>query len=113
HDPAGTLSVGIRAAGSREVNVQSLTMFIDGIPITLDLSERQVTEDLAVLLAIDTSGSMNGAPIVAAQESARLLIQQLSSEDRVGVLSFGSTISVPAALDANREQALAVIPTLT
>jgi tight adherence protein B len=42
-----------------------------------------------VVLAIDVSGSMKGAPLADAQEAARGFVAQMSPQDRVAVVAFG------------------------
>jgi len=70
------------------------------------------TEDLQVLLLIDTSGSMDGEPIVAAREAALSFIEQMPDEVRLGVVGFGSTAQVLAPLDLDRNAAIAAVDSL-
>jgi tight adherence protein B len=70
------------------------------------------TEDLEVLLLIDTSGSMAGDPIGAAKEAALSFIEQMPDEVRLGVVGFGSTAEVLAPLDLDRSAAMAAVDSL-
>jgi uncharacterized protein YegL len=112
HNPAGTLSVGLRADGGRETSIQGITMFVDDVPVTLDVNRRETVEDLAVLLVIDTSGSMAGVPMQAARESARQLIDRLAAEDRVGLVSFDSTVVVRSDLTNDHDAVRALVAQL-
>jgi Ca-activated chloride channel homolog len=61
---------------------------------------------LNLSLVLDRSGSMEGEPIEAAREAARALVRQLSPEDTVSVVAFGSeveTIAPPASGDAQQD----------
>ena len=44
-----------------------------------------------VILIIDTSGSMNGERITIAKSAAKAVVNTLSNNDFLGVISFGST----------------------
>jgi Ca-activated chloride channel homolog len=52
----------------------------------------QTKKPATLILVLDTSGSMNGAPIVSAVESAINFIGQLDARDEIHVLGFGTTI---------------------
>lgn len=70
------------------------------------------TEDLEVLLLIDTSGSMDGEPIASARQAALSFIEQMPDEVRLGVVGFGSTAQVLAPLDLDRTAATAAVDSL-
>jgi tight adherence protein B len=70
------------------------------------------TEDLEVLLLIDTSGSMAGEPIQSARQAALSFIEQMPDEVRLGVVGFGSAATVLAPLDLDRTGALSAIDSL-
>ena len=81
--------------------------------VTKDVSFELVgTEDLQVLLLIDTSGSMDGEPIIAARQAALSFIEQMPDEVRLGVVGFGSTAQVLAPLDLDRNAAIAAVDSL-
>ena len=55
-----------------------------------------------VVIVIDTSGSMAGAPIDAARQAAASFVDRVPAGARVGVVGFGATASVAIALSADR-----------
>jgi len=109
HDPAGSLVVGLRAGGDRNADIRNLTVFVDDVPVALDLGQREAAADLALMLVIDTSGSMLGAPMDAAREAARALIGQLSVNDRVSVVSFADAPLWQVGLTRDHDLALSVL----
>lgn len=109
HDPAGTLSVSLRTGGSRQAEIRSLTMFVDDVPVVLELGRRAEANDLALFLSLDSSGSMAGVPIRSAQEAAGALVRRLPAEDRVGVLTFSTTSRVVSGLTRDRGTVLAAV----
>jgi tight adherence protein B len=60
------------------------------------------TSSLEILLVVDTSGSMKGAPIAAARDAAREFLTVLPGDARVGVVAFGSTPSLVARPTTDR-----------
>jgi tight adherence protein B len=73
----------------------------DGEPI--DVTVRRVpTASLEILLVVDTSGSMKGAPIEAARNAATEFLSVLPPDTRVGVVAFGSQPSLVAAPTTDR-----------
>lgn len=61
------------------------------------------TVPVGVVMAIDASGSMAGAPIVAAQEAAKSFVAQARPEDRIAIVSFADTVQVLAGFTNNKE----------
>jgi VWFA-related protein len=51
---------------------------------------------LSVILAMDVSGSMKGAPIAEAQKAASIFLDQLDKEDSAALLTFGSSVNLLA-----------------
>ena len=60
------------------------------------------TAGLEVVLALDTSGSMNGAALAAAKASAQRFLQELPVEVLVGVVAFADTPHLVSALTLDR-----------
>ncbi len=53
-----------------------------------------LSDAVEVILAIDTSGSMNGRPMADAKAAASAFVDQLPERARVGVIGFGETVDV-------------------
>jgi tight adherence protein B len=70
-------------------------------------------EELEVALVIDTSGSMNGAALVAAKSAAQAFLTQLPAAVPVSVIGFGATPTVVSPRSTNRPAQLAAIRGLT
>ena len=60
-------------------------------------------DDLEIALAIDTSGSMLGAPLEAAKAAAVTFIRQMPERSRVALLSFDDQAVVLSPLTSDRE----------
>ena len=73
----------------------------DGRPVDATV-ERMPTSNLEVMLVLDTSGSMEGAPLAAAREAAGGFLDVLPPEVRVGVVGFGPTARLLAAPTGDR-----------
>lgn len=69
-----------------------------------------------IVVALDVSGSMTGRKLALCKETLELLLRELGSEDRLGVVTFGNdaTVEVPARKlsKANKDAALARIKNL-
>ena len=51
-------------------------------------------EGIAVIVAIDTSGSMEGRPIRDAQEAAKVFIGDLTANDQAAIIGFGAQVDL-------------------
>ncbi|MGH8935767.1 MAG: vWA domain-containing protein, partial [Acidimicrobiia bacterium] len=52
--------------------------------------------EVGIVLTIDTSGSMDGAPMEAAKRAALSFVTQMRSQDRVAIVGFGDQVTVYA-----------------
>jgi VWFA-related protein len=87
-----------------DINKDRLQVLHNGhaVPdLTLDLAESQ-QDGLAVVIAIDTSGSMKGEPLAQAQAAARQFLDQMQPNDRAAIVSFGQTVQVAQDLTGDR-----------
>jgi tight adherence protein B len=73
----------------------------DGVPVDATV-ERVPTSNLEIMLVVDTSGSMVGAPIEAARAAASEFLQVLPADVRVGVVGFGSQPALITAPTTDR-----------
>lgn len=88
----------------------------DRVPVTsLEAGPYGARSDFGVVLVIDASHSMRGAPIRDAMAAARAFAAQRPAAQRIGVVSFNGateTLLEPAADDAQIDAALAATPRL-
>ncbi|HKA85301.1 MAG TPA: VWA domain-containing protein, partial [Acidimicrobiales bacterium] len=84
----------------------------DGKPVDHTV-QRVPTSSLEILLVVDTSGSMVGAPIEAARAAANEFLTVLPPDVRVGVVAFGSQPSLVAAPTTDRAQLASAVDQLT
>ena len=83
------------------------------VVILLQAASAQVTtENFEVMLLIDTSGSMRGAPIELAKQAATSFVDRLP-DVRIGVESFGTAVNVLTVPTADHETVKADIASLT
>ena len=116
-DREGALSISTaRVDDHPEVSLTvnaPLTLIDDDLPpdaFTLleDGEERQVeaerlaSEELAVALSMDTSGSMEGAPLAAAQQAARQFSDLLPAPVTISVIEFNTEVEVRSDFTTDR-----------
>ncbi|MEO1063915.1 MAG: type II secretion system F family protein [Actinomycetota bacterium] len=80
----------------------------DAVPLGVDV-ERLPSDELQVVLVVDTSGSMEGAAIEAARSAARTFLTGLPSATRIGIIGFGDAPIVLAPLGSSRTEADAAL----
>ena len=78
-----------------------------------DFGVSPLTTVVDVILVLDTSGSMRGEALDAAKSAATRFIERLPEEARIGVVSFGETVTVHRPPDQDRAAALAAVSGLT
>ncbi len=69
-------------------------------------------QPLAVVLIIDTSGSMYGKPLTDSISAAKNFIADLMPDDLVSIISFSNSINVVQQLTSNHVAAIQVLDTL-
>jgi VWFA-related protein len=101
HDAAGR---PLPALGASDVSLR-----IDGRAVAVDSVTGAVAAQLgiAVVLAIDTSGSMAGPPLAAAADASARFLDQLSAQDSVALVTFAdrATVTQPLTQDLDRLRA--------
>jgi VWFA-related protein len=70
--------------------------------LTLDLAESE-QEGIALVVAIDVSGSMQGQPLEYARAAVRGFLEKMGPNDRGAIVSFGSGAQVVQGLTGDRE----------
>ncbi len=84
---------------------ESLNITVNGEPVS-DLEVVSLTESavpVGVVLAVDASGSMAGAPLSAAKEAAISFVQQASSTDQIALLTFSDQVQVLTGFTTNKQ----------
>ena len=72
-----------------------------GVRRTIEVEK--LRESTAIVLAIDTSGSMSGDPLFVAQQSALAFIDGLPAQHPVAVVGFGDVVTVASELTTDRD----------
>jgi tight adherence protein B len=105
-DTSGGQVTTVVAAGSalagHDLTTGTWTVKINGKDVKVHV-EPVSNANLEVVLALDTSGSMAGAPMDAAKAAAETFVSSLPASARVAVVSFSSTpnVLVPMTTDRN------------
>lgn len=93
------------------VDPNTATLIENGVEVTdfevkaLDLNEEKVE----VVLAIDTSDSMKGAPLRSAIEAATSFVRLMPDDVGIGVVTFDSSTEVLAPISTDRDAVLDAI----
>ncbi len=83
----------------------------DGVARDFEV-QRLPSEALQVVLAVDTSGSMQGDPLQAAKLAATAFVERMPAGAEVAVIGFGPTAGLVAPLGPVSGETLAAIDTL-
>ncbi len=97
-DARGVPKPGLTAADFRAFEADA-PVAITGVTAAQDASV-----PLSVILVVDVSGSMAGAPIEAARAAATQFVASLAPADQAALYSFSSTVNVVVPLTADRSQ---------
>ncbi len=87
----------------------------DGRPLEV-LSVRPLLEtgkEIDVVLAIDTSNSVHGAPLAAAAVAAKAFVQTLPSNIPVGIITFSDQVRVLSPITSDHRALVAALGSLT
>ena len=68
------------------------------LPVRFDVERRRDEPRLALVLAIDRSGTMEGEKLAVAKEAARATAAILGGDDQLGIIAFDSAASVVVPL---------------
>ena len=108
HDPAGriTLTVTPPPEGS---SVERFSALVDSVPATISDVVVPTREGASIVIAIDTSGSMAGAPIASALAAARRLVDRLDPGDAVAIVGFAAQPDVLSDFTTDRDATQAAL----
>jgi len=92
------------AADSPTLDVSSFAVTVDGAAVRVVSADLAGSEaaPLDLLFVIDTSGSMEGAPLASAKAAAKALIAELGAHDRIALLHFGDNVTLAQDFTADR-----------
>jgi tight adherence protein B len=94
--------------GLGTVDPRAVHVIQDGEPLSASIVPLG-SEPVELVLLIDTSGSMTGAPIEAAKTAAIAFIEGLPPGSEIAVLGFGDDVAVLTPLTASRADAESAI----
>lgn len=106
-----TVSLTVSVPDPEGLDVDEIVVEEGGQPVS-DWEFRSLTESsgsVAIVLAIDTSGSMQGTPLAAAQAAARQFIRSTPEEIKIGIVTFSDGASVALDITSDRQRALDVV----
>ena len=112
HSADGTLTVSAGAAPPGST-VERFNIFVDGVQATIRNVDIPGRDPAAIVIAIDTSGSMAGAPIESAKDAALRLIERLEPADAVAIVSFAAEPQVLSGFTTNRSTIETVLATVS
>lgn len=99
----------LRGVQSSEFVVQE-----DGLVVpSFQVVEVERTVPLYIVLALDTSGSMNGTPLRDAQNAAVEFLGTLRADDQVAIYSFNAQVTLEAGFTTDRDTLINVVRGLT
>ncbi len=90
------------AIGAVEPDASSFALLQGGSRRGIVVAE--LKDEVDVVLVIDTSGSMRGAPLRSAQEAAALFVDEMAEETRIAVVGFGATPSLASGFTSDRSE---------
>ena len=112
HDPSGRVIASIAVPDEVELERGKITALLDGVPYPVFDVTRRAPEPLAVVLAMDVSGSMVGGPLLASQQAALDLVERLNAADRVAVVAFSDAPLVVSDFTPDRDATNATLRSL-
>ncbi len=101
----GRVTVALRTADPA-AELHNVRAVVDGVPYPARIAT-EAALPVSVVVAIDTSASMDGQPLEAARQAAIGLVTRLTFEDRVAVLSFSDAPILMSAFDGGTGGAIA------
>jgi tight adherence protein B len=121
--PAANAGVSVRSVGTGEYPVMRVTVLTsepssqaptlreNGLPVRVDRTENLGAEK-SVVLAIDRSQSMRGAPLAHAIAAARSFVASKPAEDRVAVGSFATKPSLLTDFSTERGDSVGALQSI-
>ena len=104
----------VDATGKPLLGVTRFETYVDG-ELARQISTAAVVDEkvgVAVLLLIDTSGSMSGEPLAQAQRAATQFVLRLGDDDIAAIVPFGSEVPTDAEFTSDPTSLIARIDSL-
>jgi tight adherence protein C len=89
------------------IDASSIVVSEDGRPQRASVETATKVAPIALALALDTSGSMAGAPLANAKAAMRTLIESLKPADQGAIITFSTTASVAHGLTSDKNALIA------
>lgn len=101
-------------AGRPIPGIEDFVADVDDVVVPVAAVEAVVNQEtgVAVLLVMDTSGSMAGQPLEQSRAAARAFVERLHAVDVAGLITFGRSVREETAFEAPREALLGAIDAL-
>ena len=108
HDPSGKITLTVTPPPEGSI-AERFSALVDRVPATIRDVIKPTREGASIVIAIDTSGSMAGAPIAGARDAARRLVERLDPRDSVAIVGFAAQPGVLSAFTTDRDATLAAL----
>ena len=116
YDEDGTTTIVVEVRNVDELDLSQITVSEEGVVFSPDqLTINSIEEsrvEVGVVLAIDVSGSMEGAPIEAAKAAAIGFVNDKRPTDNIALVTFGSEVQVLVPFTNNARAITSVISEL-
>jgi len=114
-DPTSFPTVSVTVSVSGGISPRALRLSENGTPVNTVAPRLLGTTGGAVqvVLAIDTSDSVRGAPLAAAVSAAEAFLQQVPDGIDVGILSFSNHPRILVPIGSSRTQASGILASLS
>ena len=89
------------------IDASSIVVSEDGRPQRASVETATKVAPIALVLALDTSGSMAGTPLANAKAAMRTLIESLKPADQGAIITFSTTASVARGLTSDKNALIA------
>ncbi len=103
--PEVQLTVSVAGYLEGPVPADAFSVTEDGVPRDADVRYAE-SSDLQIVLLIDTTGSMGGAPIAGAKAAATSFIEELPDDVAVAVLGYDTEVTAVTDFSATRDEHL-------
>jgi tight adherence protein B len=110
--PERAYIVGLPA--QMKLGASQVQVFENGVPVTgvsVVAAGAATAEGFGVVLAIDASDSMRGAPIEAAIKAARIFAARRNPQERIAIITFNSSVQVVQGFTRDPEKIRAALAT--